>query len=885
MRHLEDAGLPPASEPGVPCEVPAGDQLLVCVADQEERQIVVVTLRAADASAPGVIARVMSRWTKTLTGGGGMGSVTQDIKYAVRSLAKAPAFTTTAILTLALGIGATAAIFSVARGVLLTPLPYGQPDRVATVWSSWVAFPDKTWVSQDEYRYYVQNNRTFDDLALYGTTSANFTAVENPERVGAAYVTPNIFSVLRVTPILGRVPTVEDSRQPLPPILIGHEAWQRRYDGNRDIVGRSVEVDGQMMPVMGVLPAGFRLPVDYGSSSISEIFVPFFVDVESPVEVRQNGGDHGNFVVGRLAEGVSVAAARADLVGLIGQLTAEGIYPVDRAFAPRVFSAKDDILGGAKGIILVLLGAVGFVLLIACANVANLLLSRAEGRGGEVAVRTVLGAGRARIVRQLLTESLILATVAGALGFAVAAVGMRALMAIDPDAIPRSASISLDGTVVAFTFAVSLITAVVFGLAPALRVSRASMSATLREDTRGAGARARGNRTQGLLVAAQMAMAVVLLAGSGLMMRTFVQLQKVDTGLGDKEVLSFRVSVPSGTYPEPQDIRDFHAETLRRIRDLPGVVRAAAVRNLPLANTIGDAGIQVEGYERGENEGMQADWQFATPSYFEAMGIEMIQGRTFTDADDETGDEVIVINETLARKYWAGRDPVGTRMRATSEWATVVGVVGNVTHNGRTGEVKGKFYRPVVQVADGWINNARSLAYTVQTEGDPYTLLPRLREVVKGMDPSIPVAQVRTLDEVLEASVSQPRFALTLLGVFAGVALVLALIGIYGVLTYAVSRRTQEIGIRMALGAERGSVVGLVVRQGMVMAVLGVAIGTGLALGLTRFMEGMLYGVDSQDPATFLAVPALFGAVALLACWIPAARAARVAPSTALRYE
>jgi predicted permease len=350
-------------------------------------------------------------------------------------------------------------------------------------------------------------------------------------------------------------------------------------------------------------------------------------------------------------------------------------------------------------------------------------------------------------------------------------------------------------------------------------------------------------------------------------------------------VVTFRVSVPSGTYPEAQDIRNFHAETLRRIRAAPGVVRAGAVRNLPLANTIGDAGIQVEGYERGDDEGMQADWQFATSDYFEAMGIELIQGRTFTDADDETGNEVIVINETLARKYWAGRDPVGTRMRATGEWATVVGVVDNVTHNGRTGEVKGKFYRPVVQVADGWINNARSLAYTVQTEGDPYTLLPALREVLKGMDPSIPMAQVRTLDEVLEASVAQPRFAVTLLGVFASVALVLALIGIYGVLTYAVSRRTQEIGIRMALGAERGSVVGLVVRQGMAMALLGVVIGTGFALGLTRFMEGMLYGVDSQDPLTFLAVPALFGAVALIACSIPATRAARVAPSTALRRE
>ncbi len=892
IRQLELTGLPRRAEGSQaihePTEIRAGDQRLLCVEDVEERRVVVVTLRpvrvGAGRAVMGFLGRIVGGWMDLEKGGWGMGALVQDLGYALRSLGKAPGFSIVAVLTLALGIGAATAIFSVADGVLLAPLPYGDPDRVVTIWASWNNFPDKTWVSVGEYQAWMQDSRSFEDLALYQTGSVNFTDPENPERVGAALVTPNIFSVLRVQPAVGRFFSVEEARTDGSVVVLGHDVWQRRFSGDRSIVGRAVEIDGTARTVLGVLPPGFVLPVDYGSPMASEVFAPQYVDLDEPDPIRTNGGNHGSYVVGRLAPGVSVEEARTDLVRQAEAWVAEGARHADMQFVPKVFAAKDDIVGSARSTILVLLGAVAFVLLIACGNVANLLLSRSEGRSRETAVRAALGAGRFRLVRQLLTESLVLSLAGGALGLGLAAVGIRTLLAVDPSAVPRSGGIAMNGSVLAFALGISVLTAVVFGLVPVLRVSRGKLARTLTDSSRGAGGEARSNRTQGLLVAAQMAMAVVLLTGSGLMIRTFVQLLRVDPGFRAENVLTMRITAPGGSYPERGEVAQFYRELLRRIRELPEVQEAGAARLLPLASTMGDSGVRVEGYEPAPNESMQAEWQYVTPRYVEVMGIPLLEGRAFTDADDLEAPDVIIINRALVRRYFGDRSPLGGHIRVhglRDEWATVVGVVGDVRHNGITAAAKERFYRPEYQ------QTARTMSLAIQARAgvEPGSLVAPVRRVVGELDPSMPISEVQTMDQVLASSVAQPRFAMLLLGVFSAVALTLAVVGIYGVLAYGVSRRTPEIGIRMALGADSGRVVGMVVGQGMKMALVGVALGVAAALGMTRLMQGMLYSVSPQDPLTFVAVPAVFAAVALAACWIPALRASRVHPAVALRGE
>jgi predicted permease len=593
--------------------------------------------------------------------------------------------------------------------------------------------------------------------------------------------------------------------------------------------------------------------------------------------------------VGRLRDGVSVADAQRDLERIMAAMVEPiGLYSPERRFAPRVFAADADIVGSARGTILLLLGAVGFVLLIACGNVANLLLSRAEVRTAEVAVRRAMGAGQARILRQLLTESLVLAGAAGVAGYALAYAGVKVLLSIDPNAVPRSSGITLDGPVVAFTIALSVLTALLFGLAPALRVSRAGVGGSLHEGGRARGRAAGASRTQGLLVSAQMAMAVVLLTGAGLMMRTFVSLLRVDPGFRAEDVLTLRITAPAGRYPDGGAIDRFYSEVLRRIRAVPGVRSAGAARLLPLASTMGDSFFRPVGYEPAPNESTQGDWQWATPGYLETMGIPLLAGRAFDERDRRDAQPVVMVNEVVARRYWGSESPIGRAVLAggAPDTAVVVGVVGNVAHNGITGEVKTRYYVPHAQVQQpDWTGSMRSMTLTIGSDGDPRRHLAAVRREIAAVDPTVPLSEVRTLEEVLSASVAQPRFAMVLLAAFAAIALVLAIVGIYGVLAYAVSRRTQEIGIRIALGAQGGQVVGLVVRQGMLMALAGVAVGTVTAWVLSDLMSELLYGVAPRDPATFASVPALFSAVALLACFVPAVRAARVRPANALRYE
>ncbi len=639
-----------------------------------------------------------------------------------------------------------------------------------------------------------------------------------------------------------------------------------------------------MFPVIGVLPEGFVLPNDFGSPNVSEVYFPQYVDLDSPAQVPIGGGNHGNYGVARLKEGHTATSGLADLEKILDRLRAEGIFPEERNFHPRVYAVMDDILGTARGTIFVLLGAVGFVLLIACGNVANLLLSRSEVRMKEVAVRVAMGAGRGRIIHQLFTESLVMAGLAGAIGLGLAYVGVGALLAIDPDAVPRSASISLDGTVVMFTLLVSALTAAVFGVIPALRVSRGSVGSTLQEGGRDGRRSRRASRMQGLLVAAQMAMAVVLLTGSGLMIKTFISLLSIDPGFGATNVLTMRVTASSGGYPDGEAVAGFYEELLRRVRDVPGVKGAGAARLLPLASQMGDSGFRPAWYQPEPNESTQADWQYATSGYIETMGIPLVEGRTFDERDVRDGQTVVMINEHLARRYWGEDSPLGSEVLAFgADTAVVVGVVGDVSHNGITMEVKDRYYLAHAQVLR--TGNMRAMTLTVSAQGDPNRLIEPIRREIRSLDPSMPISDIRTVDDVLAASVAQPRFTMVLLGAFSILALTLALVGIYGVLAYMVSQRIREIGIRLALGAEAGQVIGLVVRQGVLMAIAGVVVGTGAAWFMTDLMQGLLYGVTAQDATTFVSVPALFTAVALLACWIPAARAARVRPASALRYE
>ncbi|NNF14254.1 MAG: ABC transporter permease [Gemmatimonadetes bacterium] len=871
--------------------LPVGEHLLVCVEDPAERTLYIVMLGTREAEAPvATLTRLGRRvlgFVNDWTGGDGMGWLAQEIRFAARSLRRSPGFTTVAVLTLALGIGATAAIFSVAYGVILAPLPYEEPDEVATIWASWDNFPDKTWLSLPEFQYFHQENRAFEDMALYSGTTLSFTSVDDPEQVRGARVTPNLFDVLGVDPQIGRMASWEEAETGEPVLLISHDLWQRRYAGDPSIVGREVEVDGSLTTVIGVLPDDFRLPVDFSSVSPYEVYLPTFVDLESPAPALGSGGNHGSYGVGRLNDGATVAEANADLERIMATVPPVGLYSEERRFAPRVFAAKDDVLGTAQTTILVLFGAVAFVLLIACGNVANLLLSRSESRGREVAVRAAVGAGRARILRQLFIENLLLATMAALAGIGLARLGMTTLLSIDPDAIPRAGNISLNGTVVAFTLGVSVITALVFGLIPAFRVSKIGLASTLHDGGRGRSAGPRSSRAQGLLVASQMAMAVILLTGAGLMARTLVSLMSVDPGFGAENVLTVRVSAPAASYADPESVTLFYQELLNGVRETPGIRSAGAARLLPLASTMGDSFFRPVGYEPGPNESTQGDWQWVTPGYVETMGIEVVEGRSFDEQDTRDGQAVVMVNEVIAERYWPGESAIGRAVLASgaADTAVVVGVVGNVSHDALISAPKTRYYVPHAQVHQNWLGTTRSMTLTIGTEGPPGRYLDAVRAEVRSMDPSIPLAEIRTLDEVLSASMAQPRFATLLLGAFATIALTLALIGIYGVLAYAVSQRTREIGVRMAMGAEARQVIGLVVRQGMTMALIGVGVGTGVAWFMTDMLSGMLYQVAPQDPLTFVAVPAIFALVALAACFVPAARASRVRPATVLRYE
>ena len=814
-----------------------------------------------------------------------------DLRHAVRALRQSPGFTLVAVLTVALGVGANAAMFTVADAVLLAPLPYGQPERLAMVWSSWVDFPDKTWISASELRYYRERARTFEDVAAYGSGSLAIASGEGePERVGAAFVTTNLLPVLGVQPVHGRGfrPGEEvDGNDRV--ILLSDALWRRRFDGDPKVVGQAIRAgSGEPYLVVGILPPGLRLPLEFAGDA-AELWVPLPPDPLAAGPFPKNGGNHGWYGVGRLAPGATAAEAQAELEALAGALTREGVYTESWRFRPVVVAMAEEVTGAVRPALLVLLGAVGFVLLIACVNVASLLLARGEAREREIAVRAALGAGRRQLVRQLLVENLLLAALGGAAGLWLAALSLDLLASLDAG-VPRLAEAAVGGRALLFTLAVTVATGLLFGLAPALRISRPDLQGALKEGGRGSGP---GLGRQGLrrgLVVAEVALAVVLVTGAGLVLQSVWRLLRVDAGLrGEDRVLTLRLTAPADAYPEVADVAEFYHGLLARVRALPGVEVAGAGRALPLTGDLGDWGLDVEGFQPPPDDNPDGDWQIVTPGYFEALGIPLRRGRVFTERDRADAPRVALVNETMARTYWPQGDAVGGRIRTRGPgdpWMTVVGVVADVRHSGLTGEPRKIWYRPQAQMpADGFNPRSMSLAVRAAAGTDPLQLAAPVRAAVRALQPGLPIAELRTMTEIRGGAIARERFTLQLLLAFGALALTLAAIGIYGVLAYWVARRTHEIGVRLAIGAQRRNVLGHVVGQALALTAGGLALGVAGALALGRTLEGLLYGVEPADPWTLAGVAVLLGGVALLAGLLPARRAASLDPMSALRAD
>jgi putative ABC transport system permease protein len=811
----------------------------------------------------------------------------QTLLYAVRQFRTRPGFTAAVVVTLALGIGANTALFSVVKAVLLEPLPYRDPGSIAMIWSQWRDF-EKTWVSIPEYHEYRERLHSFDDVALFQTFEVNITEGD-AERVTASAVTPNLLRVLGVSPVLGRDFVDDEGTAGRDEVaIVSYGLWQGRYAGDAGVIGETIAVNGVARTVVGVLPQGFRLPLDFATASPTQILTPSALP-PSTGSIPHGGGSHSYHAIGRLAAGVTAATANRELAAHVQGLSAEGVYAGDMRFRAFAVTATDEVAGRLRPALLVLMGAVVLVLLIACANVMNLLLVRGEERRREMGVRAALGAGHGRLLRQFLMESLVLVVIGAAFGVWLAWLGLRGLIAVAPPNLPRLSDTSIDVNVLGFAALVAAVTALLAGVLPAVQGARVDLHASLKEGSRTGSATRASQLTRRAIVVAEVALAVVLVAGAGLTLRSLWNLVRIDPGFDAASVLTMRLSANSAFYPDDAAVTGFYGELLGRVRVLPGVEQAGIVRLLPIDTEMGDTCVHVEGYSPPPGQCAASDWQAASPGYFEAMGIPVVEGRAFTDGDDREAPLAIIVNEEFVRRYVPEGNALGTRLRLAvhedAEWQTIVGVVGDVRHNGITGEIKGVFYRPHAQWAVPRGSPQRSMTLVIRSRGDARALMAPVRAQARALDPRIPVSRVQTMQEVLGGAVAQPRFTVQLLAGFAGLALLLALIGVYSVVAYAVATRRRELGIRLALGAEQRDVVWLSLRQGAVYALLGAAAGMGAALFGSRLLAGLLYDVSATDPATYAGVIALATAAVLLASWLPARRAARIDPMEAMRHE
>jgi putative ABC transport system permease protein len=815
-----------------------------------------------------------------------------DLRFALRSLRHRPGLTAAATLTLALGIGATSTVFGVVKRVLLTPLPYDHPDRVVAVWSAWKGF-DQTWLSYDEWEGWKARVPAFSDIGLYSDGAATIDG-DSPERVRSAAVQANIFPILGVRLERGRGFSADEDRPGGPMVaVLSYELWERRFGGDPSVVGRKIQVSGKDRLIVGVLPSGFQLPLDYTAGERTDIYFPLATDAKSEGALPgpafpKGGASHGFYGVARLARGATAATANAQLRAIVAELEQFG-YMSNVGFHAFAVPIETQITGRVRPVLLVVLGAVVLVLLIACANVAGLLLVRGETRRRELAVRVALGAGANRLARLLITESAVLATLGGAMGVALAWVTVRLLRSNAPAGLPRLTETSIDWVVLAFALAISVLTAVLTGILPLVHATHLAVSGELREGGRGATTgRARLRWRQGL-VALEIALAVVLVAGAGLMIRTIRNLLTIDPGFRADGVLTMRISTPAVWYPDSVRVAAFWDDVQRRVASLPGVKRVAAVRLLPLATEMGDWGLVVQGYTPPPNLGTPGDWQIVTPGYFETMGLTLREGRTFTTSDDMRAPLVMIVNRAFEQQYFGGRTALGGRVRIggsdTTHVYTVVGVVDDVHHNALVGTVKPQFYATLAQFAVAPGSTRRVMSLVVRTDGDPKALVPAVRAVVKAVDPRLPVSEVRTMREIVDAAIGGQRFAMNTLGVFGLVALLLSAIGIFGIVSQVVASRLHEFGIRAALGATPRDLMAIALRSGVRQAATGLIVGVVAALALTRVLRTLLQGVSPTDPLTFGAVVAVTGLVAIVASVAPARRAARIDPNAVLRVE
>jgi putative ABC transport system permease protein len=815
------------------------------------------------------------RWLETLW---------QDLRYGARMMLKNPGFTLVSVFTLALGIGANTAIFSVVNAVLIKPLSYGEPDRIVMLWMDtsgvgvnipWGPVP----LDITEWRKGVG---TFDQIAAIRLSNADLSEDGDPERAAAVDVTANFFAAIGVRPQLGREFSVDEEQPGRDKVvIISHDLWQRRFGGEADIIGRLITVNRERRAVVGVMPPEFHFPrgaefaVFGGLPPRTDIWLPY---AESAEYWQRNNMRQGG-AIGRMKRGVPLAQAEAE-INAIFRRVAETHPNNHTGWRVYLQPLTSQVTQQSRPVLFVLLGAVGFVLLIACANVANLLLGRTNARQKEMAVRAALGAGWSRIIRQLLTESVLLSGTGGAIGLLVGAWCLPAILAFSPPNIARIHETTLDGRVLLFTIFVSLITGVLFGLGPAWHVSRINLTGMLN-----AGRRAGAATGQNLLVIAEVALAVVLLAGAGLMVQSLLRLQSVDPGFKAEQVVAFDVGLHGGGYASQDRMRQFYRDTRERLSKLPGVEAAAATSVVPLQGGGDNQWLVAEGRPIDYARTINADRVEVTPGYFETMGMTLVRGRDFTDFDKADTQQVCIINETTARDFFPGLDPIGKRLKlgTASEyapWFTVVGVVRDVRFETLELKVRPQVYRPVEQ------NTGNMMTFVVRYDGTPAdSLQMMLRAELKAIDSAMPLANFRTMESLVSDALARPRFSAFLLSLFAVTALLLTVVGIYGVVAYAVNQCTREIGVRMALGAEASNVLLMVIWHGMKLTLIGVALGLGAALALTRMIKNMLFNVSTTDPATFTLIVLLLVGVALIAIYIPARRATKVDPLLALRHE
>ena len=806
-----------------------------------------------------------------------IGDLAQDLHYGLRMLVKNPSFTIVAVLALALGIGANSAIFSVVNTVLLRPLPYKNPGRLVMLWeeATHLGFPKNT-PSPANFIDWRAQNTVFEAMAAMVERSFNLTGVGEPERFDGRRVSANLFDLLGVQPQLGRAFRAEEDKPGSRVVILSNGLWQHRFGGDPRVIGQAVSLNGESYTVIGVMPGSFQFP-----TRRDQLWVPLAFDAKEAA----SRGNHFLEVIARMKPGVTLQQAQAEMSTIAARLAQQ--YPEENLRVGSVVTAlQEQVVGDIKPALLVLLGAVGFVLLIACANVANLLLARAAARQKEIALRLALGAGRSRLTRQFLTESVLLAVIGGAVGLLLSIAGLRVLKTFIPDTISQAQAISIDAKVLVFTGLVALVTGIIFGLAPAMQVSHLDINDTLKEGGRDAAGGTRGNRIRALLVIGEIAVSFVLLMGAGLLINSFMHLRNLHPGFRANHLLTMKIPLSEVKYPDKERRSPFYAEVLRRVQALPGVQSAAVAGNLPLTYDGDSMPIGIEGRtDPPPDQRPDVILRVVGPGYFSTMGIPLVRGRDFREQDKADSARVVIVSEKTARHFWPGENPIGKRLKPGSTnrnipWIEIIGVVKDVRQNDFVSEPKMQMYMPYQQ-----LNSFAPNALVVRTNVEPLSLAGAVRNAIWAVDKDQPVSNLRSMDEIVSEAVARQRFSMLLLGIFAALAMVLAAVGIYGVMSYSIAQRTREIGLRIALGAQKSDVLKMILRQGLRFVAAGLAIGLAASFALTRVMASLLFGISATDPATFVSISLMLIAVALLASYIPAVRAMKIDPMLALRYQ